>query len=437
MKFRTYYICQQCGYEGVQWYGKCPSCGAWNSLVETVKQEGKKGESGLRKQEARNSEPIKLSDVKHVEKNRLKSGFSEFDRVVGGGIVPGSVTLLSGDPGVGKSTILLNILASIGGVYATAEESAEQVKLRAKRMNIGGENIMILAETNLEAIIIAIENEKPKTAIIDSIQTIYSQDLDAMAGSVGQVRYCTEQLVRLAKTKNTSIIIIGHVTKEGNIAGPKILEHLVDTVLYLEGEKFANARLLKTFKNRFGAIEEVGIFEMKETGLKEIDNPSEMFLTDRVKGVPGSAVTVVLEGTRTLLLEIQALVVESQLAIPRRVTSGFDFNRLQVILAVLSKRLNIPLGTSDVFVNISGGMKIMEPASDLAVALAILSSFKNIPLDPESAAFGEIGLLGEIRRVSGEERRFREAKRLGFGRIISAANFPDIKKVMAIFKKFS
>lgn len=418
MKLRSSFVCQQCGYETPQWYGKCPNCGEWNTLVETVKEQAVSRQSSVVRKNA--AVPQKLSDVKHIEKNRLKSGFGEFDRVMGGGIVPGSVTLLAGDPGIGKSTLLLHVLGSVGGLYISGEESAEQVKLRAKRLGIGGENIRILAETSVESIIGTLsEKTQQKLVIVDSIQTLTSSDLEGMAGSVGQIRHCAEVLIQAAKSQGIPVMIIGHVTKEGAIAGPKVLEHMVDAVLYLEGERFANARILRTLKNRFGAIEEVGIFEMAEKGLVEVSNPSALFLQDRVKNVPGSIVTVILEGTRPMLVEIQSLVVPTQLAIPRRVGSGVDYNRLQLLVAILSKRLNLPLGGFDIFVNVSGGLKIAEPAADFAIALAILSSFKNVPVSPTVAAFGEVGLLGEIRRVGSEERRIKEAKRLGFTTIYS------------------
>jgi DNA repair protein RadA/Sms len=383
--------------------------------------------------------PHLLSEVTHIESARIKTGFGEFDRVLGGGIVPGSVTLLSGDPGIGKSTLLLHVIGAVGGLYVSGEESAEQIKLRAHRLGIKGDAIMILSETHVESITAAMQEIQkqhtkniPMLVVIDSIQTLQSDELDGMPGSVGQVRACAERITTVAKGFGISVIIIGHVTKDGAIAGPKILEHMVDTVLYLEGERFQNARLLRTLKNRFGAIEEVGIFEMNEKGLKEIDNPSALFLEDRVIGVPGSVITVLLEGTRPILVEIQALVVSTQLAFPRRVASGFDGNRLQLLVAILQKRLNIPLGTFDIFINVSGGLKVQEPAADLAVSLAILSSFKNIPIDAKSAVFGEVGLLGEVRRVGSEERRVKEARRLGFTHIISPSSAKSLKDVAKI-----
>ncbi len=446
MKPRSSYVCQQCGFEAPQWYGKCPSCQEWNSLVETVKEGKREMEKG--KSTLLSVKPVKLSEVKHIEKNRLKSGFGEFDRVMGSGIVPGSVTLLAGDPGIGKSTLLLHVLGKIGGLYVAGEESAEQVKLRAKRLGIDGENITVLSDTNVEMIRDVIANEVKQSrpglprpedgarndnlVVVDSIQTLSSEELDGMPGSVGQVRYCAELLTRTAKSKGVAVIIIGHVTKEGTVAGPKVLEHMVDTVLFLEGERFADARILRTLKNRFGAVDEVGIFEMKEKGLREIDNPSAIFLQDRVKNVSGSVVTVLMEGTRPILVEIQGLVVSSQLAIPRRVGNGVNYNRLQLLVAIIQKRLNIPLGTFDIFVNVSGGIKIEEPAADLAICLAVISSFKNTSIDESTVVYGEVGLLGEIRRVNGGDRRDMEAKRLKFSHILSPTTVKNLKQASGI-----
>jgi DNA repair protein RadA/Sms len=329
-------------------------------------------------------------------------------------------------------------LAHIGGLYVSGEESAEQIKLRAKRLGIDGDNIAILSETSVESIVSSLGDlgnlgeKMQKLVIVDSIQTLSSTDLEGMAGSVGQIRRSAEVLIAAAKSQSIPVMIIGHVTKEGAIAGPKVLEHMVDTVLYLEGERFANARVLRTLKNRFGAIEVVGIFELVETGLKEVSNPSALFLQDRVKNVPGSVVTVILEGTRPMLVEIQGLVVPSQLAVPRRVGNGVDYNRLQLLVAILSKRLGLPLGGFDVFVNVSGGLKIAEPAADLAIAMAILSSFRNKPLDPKTAVFGEVGLLGEVRSVGSEERRIKEARRLGFPTLLSPQTIRNLKRAFVI-----
>lgn len=419
MKVHSLFVCQQCGSQTPQWYGRCPNCDAWGSLVETVEETKTQGKGGTCSR-GTYQKPQKLGDIAHIETKRIKSGIEEFDRVVGGGLVPGSVTLLAGDPGIGKSTLLLTVIGAVGGMYVSGEESAEQIKLRSKRLGIDKESVSVLSENALEGITGALDEwgKEKKSAsdivIIDSIQTLASEELTGMAGTVGQIRYCAEQLVSFAKRTGIPVVIVGHVTKEGEIAGPKVLEHMVDTVLYLEGQRYANARILRTLKNRYGAVEEVGIFEMDDRGLKEISNPSEIFLHDRVKNVPGSVVTVILEGSRPLLVEIQALVVSSQLAMPRRVANGIDYNRLQLLVAVLSRRLGIPLGSFDVFVNVSGGLKIMEPGADAAVALAILSAHANKPVPSDIAVFGEVGLLGEIRGVGYEERRKKEAKRLGF-----------------------
>lgn len=432
MKVRSSFVCQQCGSQTPQWYGRCPNCDAWGSLVETVSETGGKGKDRAGAH-GTYQKPQKLGDIAHIETKRIKSGIEEFDRVVGGGLVPGSVTLLAGDPGIGKSTLLLTVIGAIGGMYVSGEESAEQIKLRSKRLGIDKESVSVLSENALEGITGALDDwsKEKKSAsdivIIDSIQTLASEELTGMAGTVGQIRYCAEQLVSFAKRTGIPVVIVGHVTKEGEIAGPKVLEHMVDTVLYLEGQRYANARILRTLKNRYGAVEEVGIFEMDDRGLKEISNPSEIFLHDRVKNVPGSVVTVILEGSRPLLVEIQALVVSSQLAIPRRVANGIDYNRLQLLVAVLSRRLGIPLGNSDVFVNVSGGLKIMEPGADTAVALAILSAHANKPVPGDIAVFGEVGLLGEIRGVGYEERRKKEAKRLGFT-TITDTNVKNLQK---------
>lgn len=439
MKAHSIFVCQKCGYEAPQWYGKCPQCGEWSTMVETIRETTNSKLQSTKKFQTSNVKPQFLSDVRHIEKNRLRTGITEFDRVMGGGIVPGSVTLLAGDPGIGKSTLLLHVVGIIGGMYVSGEESAEQIKLRAKRLGIDGTSIMVYAETSVEAIIEALsgwktrEKSHEQIVVIDSIQTMGSDELTGMAGTVGQIRYSAEKLTQWAKATGTPLVIIGHVTKEGEIAGPKVLEHMVDTVLYLEGERYQNARILRTLKNRFGAVEEVGIFEMEEKGLKEIANPSELFLKDRIKNVPGSAVTVVMEGSRPILLEIQALTVSSQIPIPRRIANGIDYNRLQLIIAVLQKRLSLPLGTMDVIVNVSGGMKIGEPGADLAVALAIISSVRNIPLPSSSVALGEIGLLGEVRSVTMEERRIKEAKRLGYSTVVSGKTARTLQSATKIF----
>lgn len=428
MKSRTSYVCQQCGNEQSQWFGRCPNCGEWNSLVETTRITGTPKKGTAESKTVKTITPQLLSAVKSVKRDRISTEFGELDRVLGGGIVPGAVILVSGDPGVGKSTLLLAVMGKVGGYYVTGEESAEQVKLRADRLGINNEHLFIIPETNIESIISSIENssQKPRIVVIDSIQTMASESLDGAAGSPGQIRQTTQLLLQFAKQNQISLFIVGHVTKEGTIAGPKLLEHMVDVVCYFEGERYYQGRILRTLKNRFGPTDEVGIFEMSESGLTEISNPSKLFLEGRVKNVPGSTVGVTLEGTRPLLVEIQSLVVSTQLAMPRRVAQGIDFNRLQVILAILQKRLNLPMGNFDVFVNVSGGLKLKEPAVDLPVALSLISAFKNKPLPDTLASFGEVGLLGELRRVQGEEQRSKEAKRLGFTEIASSKVYSSL-----------
>lgn len=413
-KPRSVFVCQQCGNESPKWMGRCPGCGEWNSLAE-IKLEKT---SQKIKIEGRIAKPQKLSEIKSITRKRIKTGIEEFDRVLGGGIVPGSVVLVAGEPGIGKSTLMLQLIAKTGGLYVTGEESLEQVKLRSQRLGIPVKApINFLAETEVEIINATLNNRVFKLAIIDSIQALQTDDLTGVAGSIGQVRECAVRLLKTGKLKGMPVFLVGHVTKAGAIAGPKVLEHMVDTVVYFEGERFGNARLLRATKNRFGATDEVGIFEMTDKGLLEVKNPSKLFLEERQEKVPGSVVVATMEGTRPVLTEIQALVVSTQLAMPRRVGRGVDFNRLQLIIAVLSKRLNLPLGSHDVFVNVAGGLKIDEPAADLAIALAIISSFKNIPLSEKLVAFGELGLLGELREVSQGDKRVKEAKRLGFTQI--------------------
>ena len=356
MKSRSSFVCQQCGVESASWYGKCPSCSAWNSLVETVRIVGKGSGSmvGVSASRPKVISPTPLTSVKSISYQRLSTTMVEFDRVLGGGIVGGAVILVAGDPGVGKSTLLLSLVGKVGGWYVTGEESTEQVKLRSERLGIKNNNIFILPETNIESILYSIEKApiKPKILIVDSIQTMVSEELEGIAGSVGQVRLVTLKLIQLGKQQNISIFIVGHVTKEGTIAGPKLLEHMVDVVCYFEGERYYQGRILRTLKNRFGPTDEVGIFEMEGEGLREVSNPSKLFLEGRVTKVPGSTVGVTLEGTRPLLIEVQSLVVSSQLALPRRVANGIDYNRLQVILAILQKWLNFPLGSFDIFVSV-------------------------------------------------------------------------------------
>ena len=431
-KFLTKFVCQQCGAESPKWLGRCPECGEWNSLVETVIPTTQKG---MMMAKGESLIPQKLSQIKFSSFARMKTGMPEFDRVLGGGLVPGSVVLVAGEPGIGKSTLMLQLAEKVGGLYVSGEESLQQIKIRAERLGIKKENLFFLNETDVDLINETFkEDNEFKMVVVDSVQTLTTQDLTGSAGAVGQVRECAARLVKMAKKKDLPIFLVGHVTKEGAVAGPKILEHMVDTVLYLEGEKFGSFRLLRTTKNRFGATDEVGVFEMTDKGMLAVENPSKIFLSQRQKGVPGSIIVATMEGTRPVLVEIQALVTQTQLAVPRRIASGIDYNRLQLICAVLAKRLGLPLGSFDIFVNVAGGLRIEEPAADLGVALAIFSSFKNLSLDNKTVVFGELGLLGEIRNVSQVSQRVKEAKRLGFTKIISPDKYSSINQVVKNFK---
>lgn len=426
MSSSTLFVCNNCGEEYAKWQGKCENCGTWNSLKEfTISKEKRK--SGTFN--AVNSQIVDLKNVKLTEFQRMSTNIPEFDRVLGpstslgqgGGIVPGSIILLGGDPGIGKSTLLLQVASNINNVlYVSGEESVEQIKMRYDRLALKSNTLKLFTETDLNIIAQKIIEQKPDLVIIDSIQTIYSSDFPSTPGSIVQVRECAMKLQNLAKTTHTSVILVGHVTKEGSVAGPRILEHLVDVVLYLEGEDYQNTRILRGAKNRFGATDEIGIFEMEENGLVSVSNPSKLFLTERTKNIPGSIVTATIEGTRALLIEVQALTTTSHFGFPQRRATGFDLNRLQLIIAVLQKRANIDLSNQDVFVNIAGGFKIKDTGVDLAVALAIASSLKNLKTEEKVCAFGELGLSGEIRQVSFAKKRNAEAERLGYEKIIKA-----------------
>lgn len=431
MKSRSQFVCQQCGYKSPSFLGKCPECGAWNSLVETIEKETK-GPSWSKKnkrERTSNITPLQLAQVKTSLVQRISTGIKEMDQVLGGGIVPGSVILLSGDPGIGKSTLTLQVVANIGGLYVTGEESAEQVRLRAERLGVPMGKIMILVETNIETILDA--TNKVNFLIVDSIQTLWSEELTGSAGSVGQVRECTLKLLEFAKKNNIPILLIGHVTKEGTIAGPKVLEHIVDTVLYLEGERYQSLRLLRTTKNRFGPVDEVGVFSMEDCGMKEVANPSELFLGEHTNA-PGSVIIATLEGSRPLLVEIQALTVSTRMPVPRRVGNGINTNRLQMLVAILQKHLRLPLSEFDIYINVASGIRVFEPAADLGICLAIISSFKNKPVSPKTVAIGEVGLLGEIRNVIGVERRVKEAKKLGYPRILSPREYKQLTQVVSV-----
>jgi DNA repair protein RadA/Sms len=434
-KAHTKYVCQQCGGQFPTSYGRCPGCSAWNSLVETVDRPAG-ARAGFPRVVASGAGPLQLASVESVAYRRMTLPLQEFNRVLGGGIVPGSLVLLGGDPGIGKSTLLLqvaNLVAQHCGpvLYATGEESAEQVKLRADRLGSIAPDLFILAETDVDVVADFATQTRPVLLVVDSIQTMRTDDLDSPSGTVGQVRESAARLTRLAKQHGVATFLVGHVTKEGAIAGPKVLEHMVDTVLYLEGERFHAYRLLRGVKNRFGATNEVGVFDMQEAGLAEVTNPSAVFLAEREEHASGSVVTVALEGSRPLLVELQALVTPTHFGLPRRTTTGIDLNRLVLLAAVLSKRVGLPLSMQDVYVNVAGGMRLDEPAADLATSLAIASSLSNVPIS-DAAVMGEVGLGGEIRSVTHIRQRVAEAQKLGFCRcVIPKRNMRELPDTMA------
>lgn len=418
MKTNSKYVCQECGYESVRWLGRCPGCRAWSSMVEELSHRAAENTGSGSVQD-----PLPLSEVQTGEGSRLPTGLSEFDRVLGGGIVSGSLVLIGGDPGIGKSTLLLQTawLAGTGCgkvLYVSGEESAQQTRMRAERLGACSENIYILPENDLDNIEVQVRKFAPGLLMVDSIQTLYNPGLPSAPGSVSQVRDCTARLMRLGKGLGIPVFIVGHVTKDGSLAGPRVLEHMVDTVLYFEGEKYNSYRLLRAIKNRFGSTNELGVFEMTDGGLREVSDAAGLFLPERKSGIPGSSVIAVMEGTRAMLVEAQALVCPTGFGTPRRLATGMDHNRLSMLLAVLEKRIGFHMSQEDVYLNIAGGIKVDEPAIDLGVALAVASSHRDIPLCCGSVFIGEIGLTGEIRSVRQIDMRLREASRLGFSRAI-------------------
>ncbi|MGE5614286.1 MAG: DNA repair protein RadA [Bacillota bacterium] len=422
-KIRSVFVCQECGYESSGWLGKCPSCMRWNTFVE----ERQENPAGTPIGQATPIKPARLDEIHAGAENRSSTGMKELDRVLGGGIVPGSLILVGGDPGIGKSTLLLQLCKSIVSeskiIYISGEESAAQIKIRADRLNVKRPDLFVASASNYESIAALIESEKPGLVIIDSIQTMYTDTVASAPGSVSQVREVTASLMKLAKKSGVTVVIVGHVTKEGAIAGPRVLEHMVDTVLYFEGERHLSFRILRAVKNRFGSTNEIGVFEMRDTGLAEISNPSEMMLSGRSENVPGSVVVSSMEGTRPMLIEIQSLVCATNFGVPRRMATGLDYNRLVMLMAVLEKRVGLALYNFDAYVNVVGGIRIDEPACDLGIAMAVASSFRNTPVDPGCVLVGEIGLTGEVRAVGQIANRISEAARLGFRRIvIPAAN---------------
>ena len=435
---KTVFFCQECGYESPKGMGQCPGCKSWNTFVEeTVSPNQTKHQEATGRKKA---EPVALSEISLDEEDRIHTGIKELDRVLGGGIVQGSMTLVGGDPGIGKSTLLLqvcrNLADQVSVLYISGEESLKQIKLRAQRIGAFGDRLRLLCETNLDMIRQVIEKEKPTVVVIDSIQTMYNEEVSSAPGSVSQVRESTGVLLQIAKGLGVSIFIVGHVTKDGNVAGPRVLEHMVDTVLYFEGDRHASYRILRGVKNRFGSTNEIGVFEMTDKGLREVSNPSEYMLSGKPEGASGSVVACTMEGTRPMLLEVQALVCRTNFGLPRRTAAGTDYNRLNLLMAVLEKRLNLPRSGYDAYVNISGGVRLSEPAMDLALVLAVISSYKDVPVSDKTIVFGEVGLSGEVRAVSMAKQRVQEAKRLGFTKVIlpksSMDQVKDIKGIELI-----
>ena len=419
-KKTTGFFCQNCGYESSKWMGQCPGCKEWNTFVEEPLNihENKHTQGTLS-----GSRPVLLKDITGSEEERYSSGIGEFDRVLGGGIVKGSLVLIGGDPGIGKSTLLLQVTRNLSKsgkkvLYVSGEESLRQIKMRADRLDSDFGNLLLLCETNLSLVLDAIKKENPETVVIDSIQTMYSDEVSSAPGSVSQVREATGILMQTAKSLEINIFIVGHVTKEGAVAGPRILEHMVDTVLYFEGDRHASYRILRGVKNRFGSTDEIGVFEMRSEGLTEVLNPSEFMLSGRAEDASGSVITCSMEGTRPVMVEIQALVCRSNFGLPRRQATGIDYNRINLLMAVIEKRAGLAIGDHDAYVNIAGGIKVSEPAADLAAVMAIVSSFRNKTIDGKTVIFGEVGLSGEVRAVSQAEQRILEARKLGFTTVI-------------------
>lgn len=428
------FICQECGHEEPKWCGRCPGCGSWNSMAEelNISKTTGRGNTGRL---MTSSKPVPISDVLDSDEQRIITWIGELDRVLGGGIVPGSLILVGGDPGIGKSTLALQAASAIAAsrgatLYVTGEESTSQTRMRASRLGVINEKLYVVTETSLEHIKEYMEKISPEMVVIDSIQTVFTDAISSAPGSVSQVRECTGLLMQLAKSKNIPIMIVGHVTKEGYLAGPRVLEHMVDTVLYFEGERHHSFRILRAVKNRFGSTNEIGVFEMGRQGLKEVSNPSEMFLAERPTGVSGSVVVAGLEGTRPVLVEIQALVCATNFGNPRRMTSGMDFNRVNLIAAVLDKRVGLHLNNYDIYVNVAGGVKLDEPAVDLGIAVSLASSFKDLPVEHHTVVLGEIGLTGEVRGIGQVAKRISEGAKMGFRTfIVPAANLNQCKGI--------
>lgn len=435
------FFCQNCGYESSKWMGQCPGCREWNTFVEEVIDKKSAGTLSRKKESVSEAKVLPLSQIEMTYDKRVSTGMKELDRVLGGGIVQGSMVLVGGDPGIGKSTLLLQVCRNLSEqkvkvLYISGEESLQQIKIRAERIGSFTDSLKLLCETNLDTIKAVIDREKPQIVVIDSIQTMFNEEVSSAPGSVSQVRESTGVLMQIAKGMGISVFIVGHVTKEGVVAGPRVLEHMVDTVLYFEGDRHAAYRILRGVKNRFGSTNEIGVFEMRQSGLEEVENPSEYMLSGKPEGASGSVVACSMEGTRPILLEVQALVCHSNFGIPRRTAAGTDFNRVNLLMAVLEKRLGLKLGECDAYVNIAGGIRMNEPAIDLGIVLALISSYKDRPIDEKTICFGEVGLSGEVRAVSMAEQRVQEAKKLGFEVCIlpevCRKAMPDVKGIKLI-----
>lgn len=438
-KNKSKYVCQNCGYEQPRWLGKCPSCGEWNSFVEEmiIPEDNQKYQRGLGADLGASKMSL-IEDIKSIDVSRIKTNNAELDRVLGGGIVKSSLVLVGGDPGIGKSTLLLQVAntcssQNLSVLYVSGEESPEQIKMRASRLNVGKGNLYVLSETNIDIIAKHIKKEEPDILILDSIQTIYKPDVTSAPGTVSQVREITSEVLRMTKSRKMATFIVGHVTKSGNIAGPKVLEHMVDTVLYFEGERHFSFRVLRAVKNRFGSTNEIGVFEMRENGLNEVDNPSEIFIEGRPKGAYGTVVSTSLEGSRPMLVEIQALVAYSPMGFAKQITTGVEKNRISLLVAILEKIVGMNIQSCDVFINVTGGIQLKEPAQDLAIITAIASSFKEKPIDFKTVVLGEVGLTGEVRGVGSIQNRVMEAQKMGFEKaIVPLANITAAKEIKGI-----
>jgi len=427
-KIKTKYVCQECGYETTKWLGKCPECTKWNTFVEEIEQKSvSKSKDVFMIDKSSTSKPVSINSIQTKEEQRFSTCINELDRVLGGGVVRGSLVLVGGDPGIGKSTLLIQVSSNVANsgkrvLYISGEESESQIKMRAHRLGINSDNLYIFAENNLSIIESQLENIKPELIIVDSIQTVYSPEISSAPGTVSQIKEGTSRFMKISKKMGISTFVVGHVTKEGSLAGPKLLEHMVDTVIYFEGERYNTYRLVRAVKNRFGSTNELGVFEMRDLGLTELENPSKILISEKPKDVAGSVIISTVEGTRPMLLEIQALVSPTSYGIPKRTATGVDYNRVSMLLAVLEKRVGLQIQNQDVYINIVGGIRINEPSIDLGIIVSIASSFRNIPVDETIAVTGEVGLTGEVRAVSFIEKRIAECKKLGFKKIIIPKN---------------